>query len=504
MENRKVLVLGAIGGLVLLLLLPLLLGACLRGGNRPAAGNTNKNQPAQVAVENKSVTLWVLYDSQELYQGIIQKFMTDHPGMQVQFQSFTDAEEYHNRLVNDIAEGKGPDVAMIQNTWLLKDKNKFSPFPPGKGDITVKKYQEMFVSVAADDLILPDAEGMPQIYAFTPSVDTLAVYYNKKFFREYVQSRNYPADFWKTGGVDDLVSQVIKINHPDLSFERFSPAGIALGRSDNITYATDILSLLMLQYGAGLYDSELKTAALTNSTLIPESGQSVYLVRSALDLYTSFAIPQATNYYSWNEYITKKEKNEYEVGAFTSGKVGMILGYSSTMEKIKKSIADKRTKGKKVIEEDSVGIAPVPQVSATSGRVAYASYYPFVVTNTSQMKEEAWDLILDLSSEDAQRNYWTQVHKPTSLAALIDEQVVDPVFNAFAQQVSVAKSLKFVDTDKMKIILGKMIDDVVNGLSDTSKSVSDANQKVQCILDQYNKNPAREGVNCLETEAVGG
>lgn len=499
MENRKYLVLGAVGGVVLLLLLPLLLSTCFRGGGGNVSKNNNTNS-AQTVTGAKKLVVWGLFDQQDLYQGIFQKFYSEHPGVVIEYKSFNDVEEYRNLLINEIAEGKGPDVAMMHNTWIFKDRNKFAAFPTGKGEMSVEKFQKTYVGVASDDLILPDADGNLQIYGFPSSVDSLALYFNKNYFRDYVLSSTTPAEVWNTGGTNDLVSQVVKITHPDLSFERFNPAGIALGRTDNIAQGTDVLSLLMLQYGAKIYDADKKVANLANSTGVdPDTGQAVYPVLNALQLYTSFALSEY-KHYSWNELITKKEPAEQEIGTFTAGKAAMIFGYSYTLDQIQQSMKSKRDRGQKTIEEDSVGIALVPQVSdnPSEGRVAYASYYPFVVPKTSQMQEEAWDLILELVSEDAQKVYFEQVHKPTSLPSLIEEQSQNPVYGIFALQASYARSLTLIDAQKMKEVFSRMVMDVVSGVSDPRKSITDANTRLQCLLDQYNKVQGREGINCLE------
>lgn len=498
MENRKFIVLGGLAGFVVLLFIPFLLSALLRGcGGGGTPQNTNANT-RPVAAETKKVVIWGLYDDPELYQGIFQDFYGKHPGFVIEYHKFTDINEYRDLLINEIAEGKGPDIAMIQNTWLLKDKNKFSPFPVGLREMSPDVFRKTFVDVAADDLIVKDENGEEQIYGFPTSVDTLGLYYNKKDFRDYVLSSTLPSEIWSSPSGNDIISQVVKMNKPDLSFERFQLSGMGMGRSDNITKAVDVLSLLMLQFGTKLYDDEtMRISTLPNSTGVdPEKNEAIYPALNALQLFTSFALPDY-KHYSWNELITKKEAGEEEIGAFASGKVAMIFGYSYTLEQIKDSIKSKKDRGKQTISEDDVGITVIPQVTDKVGRVAFASYYPFVVTNTSQYKDEAWDLILDLVDEKAQELYFSKAHKPTSRPAMIDRQSPDPVYGIFALQASYAQSLKLVDPFRAREIFNQMISDVVNGRSDVRKSISDANTKLQCLLDQYNKLPGKEAVNCL-------
>ncbi len=496
MENRKFLVLGGAAGFILLLFVPFLFSAVLRACSAPAAPkNTNGNQTVQVV--QKKLTVWGVEDQRELYEGIFQSFSQNHPGFLVDYRTFSDLKEYHDLLIDAIAEGRGPDIAMVENTWVLKDKNKFSPFPVGLREIDAKKYRETFVDVAAKDLILNDDAGVPQIWGFPASVDTLAIYYNKKHFRDYVLSSALPADLWKSAGGNDIIGQVIKMTKPDLSFERFQLSGMAMGRSDNISMGIDILSLLLLQFNTKLYDEAFTNTILPNSSGIdPTTNESVFPAQNALQLYTSFGLNEF-KHYSWNELITKKEEGDDEIGVFAGGKVAMIFGYSSTYDKIIATIKRKKERGKPTMSEDDIGIEPVPRINEGLDRVTYASYFPFVVTSTSGYKQEAWDLILDLVDRSAQELYFSKAHKPTSLYDLVDAQSIDPLYGVFALQVSSAQSLPLVEPFKQREILAQMVDDVINGRKDARQAITEANTRMKCLLDQYNRVQDKEGINCL-------
>lgn len=497
MENRKMLVLGAIGGLFLLLILPLLIGACMKGGKKNTP-NPNANISTPVSTV-KTLKVWALHDSQELYQGLFQEFYTSHPGVQIEYTTFQDEKEYRKFLIDSIAEGKGPDVAMIDNNWLLKDKNKFLPFPNGQGSLSVEKFKSTFVGSAADSLVLPDGENIPRIYGLTGSVDSLALYYNKKYFRDYVLSSTVPSEIWTNNSQTDLISQVIKINHPDLSFERFNPAGIALGRADNISKAIDIFSLLLLQYKGKLYDDEWRTSQFGSSNGInPATSEAIFPSLNALQLFTSFTLSEY-KHFSWNEMITRKEKDTQEIGAFASGKVAMMFGYASTLTQIQEDIKAKRQSGKPAMEENDIGITFVPQVSdnPSEGRVTLAHFYPWVVPKNTTMELEAWDLILTLVNESAQQAYWEKAKKPTSLPSLIDIQAQDPVYGVFAIQASYARTLPIIDSEGFTKMVYDMIMRVAEGRNDPKTSVTIANTQFQCLLDQYNKAPGKVGISCV-------
>jgi ABC-type glycerol-3-phosphate transport system substrate-binding protein len=503
MENRKYIVLGAVGGFILLLLFPLLLGSCMKGCSSPARPKNSNVNKAHVVNETKSLVVWGLYDDISLYKGVFDEFQTNNH-ITIEYHKFTDPEAYRDLLINEIAEGKGPDVAMVNNTWVLGDKNKLLPFPAGQGGWTVQKYTgtDGFVKVAQDDLILPDDSGTPQIYGFPASVDTLALYYNEKWLREMTPSQPIPSDVWTSEDHNDFANQVAKINKTDLSFERFFLSGVAMGRSDNITKAVDIMSLLLLQYGTQLYDDKMQRVRLADAftSVDPDTNvsQTVYPAKNALTLYTKFGISDEGNiFYAWNDMITKKEMGDYEVGAFASGKVAMIFGYSYTMDQIHKLIEQKRNAGKATIDPSEVKIAPVPQATSKPiGKISFANYYPFVVPRNSKYPKESWDLILALVDKKSQEYYWQQAHKPTSLSSLIDTEAQDPVYQAFGIQVGYAQSLRLTDPLKFSVIVKNMITDVLNGGS-IDVILKNATAKLQCLLNQYNQTGDQEGVNCM-------
>jgi ABC-type glycerol-3-phosphate transport system substrate-binding protein len=420
--------------------------------------STGKGQKVQLVY-------YKLFDEEDIMTPMIQQYTTKHTNVQIIYKKFTDPVEFENLIINELAEGEGPDIFSAPNYWFLRNAKKISPMPDSK--MTVAQFEDTFVSVAKNDLVLRDAaDGKTKIYGIPLTVDTLALYYNKGTFDDKIPSRGRPAETW-----EELKEDVFKLTKKDQSFERFELSGIAMGRSDNIARAVDILYLLMLQYKTKFYNENVSQAQFANQTAISGTGVSLRPSVEAMQLYTSFALPANKNY-AWNQYLADAKSSVKEMDTFARGKVAMIFGYSYLYEQILSQIKDLKGKGVQTMDEKNVRIAAVPQVIdpkvSTEKRIAYASYYAETVSRTSKNPDVAWDFLLFMSGKDNLKYYNEKTHKPTSRRDMIDDQIKDPIYGVFAEQIGYAESFPIYDSARYAQIFAKAIDSVL-----ATQSVSD-------------------------------
>ncbi len=421
---------------------------------------------APVKQAKVSLVYYKLFDEEDVIEPLIQQYAATHTNVSIVYKKFTDPVEYENLIINELAEGEGPDIFSVPNYWFLRNVKKISPMPQAM--MTTKQFEETFVSVAKDDLILRDpADGVMKIFGLPMTVDTLALYYNKAAFDDKIPSRGRPAETW-----EELKDDVFKLSKKDQSFERFEVAGISMGRSDNILRAIDTLYLLMLQYNTSFYNANISKAQFASQSQISPGGLSVNPAAEALKLYTSFGLPANKNY-SWNSYLADSKSAVKEVETFARGKVTMILGYSYLYNQILSEIKDLKDKGVNTIDEKNVKVSAVPQVIdpkvSTEKRVAYANYYAETVSRTSKNPDVAWDFLMFISSKENLQFYNEKTHRPTSRRDMIDDQIKDPVYGVFAEQIGYAESFPIYDSARYSDIFAKAIDTVV-----ASGSVTDA------------------------------
>jgi len=271
--------------------------------------------------EMVELTYYKLYDDSEVIEPLIQEYQALFPNVKVNYRQFTDAEEYYDLIVNELAEGEGPDIFSVPNTWFIKNYKKVAPAPTNM--LPPQIFEDTFVSVTYDDLVRANPEtGENQVYALPMTVDTLALYYNKDHFDDAVPETGKPAATW-----EGLKEDVFKLTKEDKSFERFEVSGMAFGFADNIMNAADILYLLMVQSEGDFYDQNFQKAIFASQQGVGSDGSAINPGVDALSFYTSFANPSNKNY-SWNAYLSDGNSDSKEITTFARGKVSMIVGYS--------------------------------------------------------------------------------------------------------------------------------------------------------------------------------
>ncbi|MFH1012691.1 MAG: extracellular solute-binding protein [Candidatus Peregrinibacteria bacterium] len=466
--------------LALVLIAPLFLGGCQKKCPKPTENIPGTSTFREDCLYEdvlsdegklKELDFYFVYDNTDAFREQIQAFQSRNPGVVVRTKKFVDLKEYEDLVINEIAEGEGPDVFMLHNSWITKHQKKLMPMPLGLSvNMTPELFRQTFFQAASEDLIIDE-----KIYGMPMSLDNLAIFYNKPVFKDLLATTDHPAQLW-----EDIKEQAFQLTKRDNSPERFALAGIALGRADNIGSAVDILCALMLQYGTAFYDDKEERAIFAGSQTGDVSKPGVM----ALELFTSFALP-SYKHYSWNETITGRAPEEMDVGAFVRGKVAMIIGYPYLYEVIQSSIQTQQKLGQKHIDLKDVGVAPFPQLvspTETARRDTLASYFPLVVSRTSDMPDEAWSFVQFMTTADALQTYYKKTKRPTSRKDMVTEQQTDAMFGAFAFQAPFAKTLRVYDTAAYQKALGDAIQEVVRNLATPEQALKTAEDKITCVI----------------------
>lgn len=433
----------------------------------------------QTAASHVDLVYYKLFDDEDVMTPLIQQYEQKHPNVNIVYRKFTDPEEYQNLILNELAEGQGPDIFSMPNYWFLRNAKKISPMPLNMA--TPQQFSNTFVNVAANDLLLRDStDGQTKIFGLPMSVDTLALYYNKSQYEDQIPSRGRPAETWS-----QLQDDVYQLSKKDNSFERFQVAGIAMGRSDNILRAVDILYMLMLQYKTTFYDSKVSQAKFSSQLVVDQNGLNINPATAALDLYTSFALPTNKNY-SWNQYLADSKSPLKEIETFARGKVSMIFGYSYLYDQIQAEIKDLQGRGISAINPADVKIAAVPQVydpnSSTQKRDAYANYFAETVSRTSQNPTVAWDFLNFITTKDSLSYYNQKTHHPTSRRDMVDQQMQDPLYGVFAEQTGYADSFPIYDAGQYSTIFSQAIDSVLATTVESGTAMKTAEDQISALL----------------------
>lgn len=425
-----------------------------------------------------SLTYYRFGDEAEVIKPLLDSYQAAHPGINIQLVTkFPSYQIYEDSLINEIAEGGGPDLFSVPNTWIYKHQKKIEPMPETMG--TVDQFRQNFVAVADRDLVRPDSRYPTalRIFGIPLFVDTLAVYFNKPQYEDRIPNRGRPAALW-----NDFVADSVALTKVGTS-SGFEVSGTALGRTDNISHGLDAFYNLVLQYGGSLYNQQGTNAALKTLT-VKQNDQQIYPFAQALNFFASFARSDSPNY-AWNA-TSATTQDPQELLAFSRGQVSSVFGYSDTYQQLTSLISGTSKQGIKTIALKDIGIAPLPQLQdptvSTSKRDALASYMFETVSRNSKYQKESWDLLLFLGNKKNQEFYNQKTHKSTSRRDLLDIQSKDPIYGVFSQQVGFASSLPIYDAVRVNDIVSRMIQSVADNATTPKDVIDSADAQIGILL----------------------
>lgn len=440
---RKILLVGT----VILISSSLLLGSCF------------KKQ-----AETGPVTLsFYGLDNADVWEPVISQYKSRRPSVTIRYKKFNNPEEFENLLINEIAEGEGPDIFYMHNTWLPRHIKKTVPLQ--STSLTPDAFKEVFVKVAEDDFVQPTpSDGVRRIYSLPLYVDTLALYYNKSDYERVVPERGRPASTWNV-----IKDEADKFRQLD-SEGKLSSGAIALGRSDNIKLAPDILYNLFLQAGVDFYDREFKRVSFASG------GQNMF------DYFVSFAMPQNKNF-SWSLDSVPADKPLAEVEAFLSHKVSAIFGYSDLYQKLENDLKNVSTRSLTNISMRDIGVMQIPQMGTDSGDFkVWSNYYGLTVSRNSRNAATAWDFIQFATSKEKAKTYHQKTKRPTARRDLIEDQKKESVTEVFVSQLGYAASYRIFSDKLFADLFRKAVQDA-NGGRTAMEALGAAQTAINDILE---------------------
>ena len=152
-------------------------------------------EDTSVAAGKHELNMYVIYDNTDDFTEQLQAFQSANPNVKVNIKKFVNLDEYQNQIVNEIAEGDGPDVFMAHNSWVAPNYKKLLPMPLDLPVVvTPEQFRQGFFQAAQDDLIIDE-----KIYGMPLSIDNLAVYYNKAYFKDLLATTDRRACLPRSG-----------------------------------------------------------------------------------------------------------------------------------------------------------------------------------------------------------------------------------------------------------------------------------------------------------------
>ncbi len=352
---------------------------------------------------------------------------------------------YDEELIDALASGKGPDLWVLREDSILKNKNKIVP-------ISFESFSER----AFKDSFIGEGElflSKNGIIALPFTIDPIILYWNRDLFTSADISQ--PPKSW-----DEFVSASPKMTLRD-SGGNITQAGSALGEFKNIDHSQDIVSLLILQTNNPIVDPVELKATLTES-----AGQPVNPAENAVRFFTEFSDPAKTTY-SWNRSLSGSQK------AFIAGTLAMYFGYASEY----KDIAAKNP-------HLNFDVSEVPQIKNSSIKATFGRMEGLAVSKVSSSASAAMSAAIKLTEKNSIAKISGILFLPPVRRDLLSESAKDPALSVFYKSAIMSKGWLNPEAQESLNIFRSLIEDTITGKKKISEAVRDASNKLNILLEK--------------------
>lgn len=395
--------------------------------------------------EEEQITLeyWSLWESPTVMTALINDYKSIKPNVNVSYKK-RNREQYRETLEAQIQAGKGPDIFRFHNTWTSMLSEELAPAPGSI--ISSSDFKKDFYPTANTDLkIGGKVVGIPL------EIDGLALYYNEDIFKAAGITK--PPTTWA-----EFAQIAARLTVRDTA-GNIRTAGAAIGTASNVDHFSDILAVMIMQNGG-----ELKA---------PTDKQSI----DAIDYYTKFA--RGTNRV-WDETMPASTV------AFAGGNLAMYFGPSWRAIELKNANPLLQFK-----------TAPIPQLEG--GKVTWASYWAEGVSAKSAYRQEAWEFIKFLASEEVLIKFYSEAAKspgrffgePYPKVTMANKLATDPIVGAYIFQAPFAHSFPMASRtfdNGLNDQIIKSYEDAINSIgrgSDTRSAMDTAAKNITNVVNRY-------------------
>lgn len=397
-----------------------------------------------------TLEFWGIDDKSVVFSSLLDDFYQLYPQIRIVY-SQKDAHNYEEELIRAFAADNAPDIFMLPAKWLPLHFDKISPLEFDK-QFNLKRIRELYPQAIETTLVFDN-----KIYGLPLYFDTLGLYYNQDIF-DSLNIASSPAT-WEE--VIRLVPRLRKIDRAG----NITRAAIALGTSNNIKWAANILSTLMMQYDSPMVDLQKKKVVFEEISEI--NNRRLSAGEEALKFYARFSDVREP-IYTWNREMPEA------LQAFCYGKTAMFIGYSQDRQLIKK-----------IAPHLNFRVAELPFVKEVDKKINNALIMALTVSRKSKSPFYSWEFIKFLNNKDSAEKYFLQTKKLPFLRDLIVLYQNDAEVGNFISQLLVSRTWYQPDYKVVEDIFEEMIEAVTVRKMPAAEAVRNASRKINLLFAGY-------------------
>jgi len=391
-----------------------------------------------------TVTLWGPYSFEVFAEIGTQAGLGDIENIEVNYIQVS-TEDFNERFVNEIAEGRAPDLILISQEDILAQKSKLTPIP--FDSYPERTYRDSFVDVAE---IFISSEG---IYAIPVAVDPLVMYWNRTLFAN--EGVTQAPTFWKDF-TDGLTQRLTKRDG-----QAITQSAVAIGEYSNVRHAKEILGTLLMQAGTPVIaTSQGQVASVLNS----QFNFSVIPAVAALDFYTQFSSPAKVTY-TWDRSKPISDQ------AFIAGEVAVYFGLASEIFDIQRRNPNL-----------NFDVAVIPQSVTNQERITYGNVYGLAIPAMSDNKLAAFSIARVLSSQSGGQGFSNVLGMPPVRRDLLSVPQTDAFRSVFYNSAIWSRTFLQPENNQFEAVIKRMIESVTGGTATTTGALSRAQSELKALL----------------------
>lgn len=356
-----------------------------------------------------------------------------------------DSRTYNNDLAEALASGRGPDLFILREDFIIRHKDKIAAIP--YDSLPRQQFESTFVQ--GTNLFL----GLDGVIGVPIAIDPLVLYWNQDMLSSagFVGAPKY----WDE--IFDIAEKVTKRDDGN----NILKSAIAFGEFTNVTHAKDILSALIMQAGGTI--ATLDDQGRLRPTLGSRTGDANQPTQSALRFFAEFANPSKT-VYSWNRSLTNSRE------AFASGDLALYVGYASELPLLNN-----------LNPNLNFSVAALPQIRGGERSLTFGHSYAFSIPIASANPNGALSTAFILAGSGPSA-LLSQARGTPSPRRDVLAVAVDGPDAAFRDMAIIARGWLDPDTTATAQIFKGMIEGVTTGSRRLSEAVGQADKELGNLL----------------------
>ena len=373
-----------------------------------------------------SVVVWGVFDDLLLID-LFESIGTDNKDSRIDYVQKNEAT-YQNDLLEAFAKGDGPDIFIISNNTLLKNKSFIYQIP--YTSYSKRLFQDNFIDGADIYLDKDGVDALPLV------VDPLMLYYNKALLSNAGIST--PPVYW-----DELFALNDKLTKKRAD-GIITQSMIALGAYNNITNAKDILSMLFIQNDNSIVNRK-------NGEIFIDFNKENRISNEAnnelVEFFTEFSNPLGKAY-SWNKGLISSKN------LFT----GNNLAVNPNL---------------------SFDVAPMLQIRNDDTNRTVGDIYAVAINKNSKNMSGAFGVAYSLSSSKYVDLFSKSLSLPPALKTSLLINPTDPYLYSFYKTAISLRTWLDPDSKATDDVFSRFVENVISGKA----SISDSMNRLQSELD---------------------